>query len=693
MTDSHTQRLSFWMAAGLAVGAGSGVLFAGADLLGKGIDLAAREASQIALFFALIGALGTCPAFTLVGLALRGRVNPTSAAVTIGAMAGIAAQVALLLCLSPRGLILAVPFPWLIAWVFFHQAREHGAIAFAMGGLSVVLGAALFVPAIMSTGGPRGTMSVLATAGAALASALLLQRFAARRAWIPAVLALALGLMQVFGGRSPRSVMKHVTVDATEIAAVAPATPAARTATLPNIVLVVLDTTRRDHLGCYGNREGLTPVLDALAAEGTVYEDMIAQASWTVPSHASLFTGLYPKTHGCDYGEHRWLDDGFVTLAEMLGVLGYQTVSLSANHYLAQSNLLQGFEYRLEPWSELREADLYYWTSRAGLPTPWADHGAQNVTRLTREWFQTRYAPGRPVLLFVNLMESHWPLYPPAAWRARHLPAGVGFLEATRTSSRFYGPKWHAGQRHTDQAAETIRHLYKGSVAYQDFALGRLMDLLRERMDWDNTLVIVTADHGENLGEGQRWDHVFALNDALIHVPFVVRYPPKFPAGRRIAGQCELVDVVPTVFDMLGAPCPVGELPGASALPERFQAKPYALAQVSPYYGHLERLAEVTGFQRDTTEFLAELRTVRNGRYKYVWSSRGDHRLYDLQSDPWEERNVAASLESVASGLADVLESRFRELPQYVPRPISSSAGLDEEALKRLRSLGYIGNQ
>ena len=483
-----------------------------------------------------------------------------------------------------------------------------------------------------------------------------------------------------------------VTATPNERAGNTAARPAARTP-LPNVVVVVLDTTRADHVGAYGNTEGLTPYLDGVAAGGVVYEQAIGTADWTVPSHASLFTGLYPMSTGANFNHHRWLDARFTTLAEMLQAEGYQTAGIVANRYIEDANLQQGLERYY--FVRNNEATKLHLVAQAlGLPANWVDKGAGRAVDALRGWLATGRDPQRPFFLFVNLMEPHWRYLPPATQRRAHLPRSQSYLGATRLSASFYGINWLAGYSGNPATPAAVRALYAAEVAYQDAQLGALLDVLSAAAPPEDTLLIVTADHGENLGEAGRWDHVFAVNDYLAHLPLIVRYPRLFPAGTRVAGQCQILDVVPTVFDVLGRPLPVPGLPGRTLVPARFVPRDTTFIESVPYYGHLERMAAITGFRRDIGGFTHILRAARNRDFKLVVSSDGSEALYDLRRDPDESTNVVADHAEIAAALRESLRAWRVAQPPYVPAAPGDegpggSTPLSPAQRERLRSLGY----
>ena len=694
-SESSTWTLRDIIAAALASGLFSGAVFASSDLLMNRATASTAQCAQLILTMSLLIGLCAAPIIVLFIIIVRRMPAMPAEPVLLAFCTGLGVQIGFLFTLDIRNLEILAFVPWLLALgVYRLLDHTHGRRVLTRAFV-VCLCAAVFVPLLMSIGGLKGgKLRVLITLFILIGPSLGLQSVAIRfRMPVFALLLVAFGALQWTGTRSRAWRDQPVTAPGLETSAEsASAHPAGASAASPNVVLIVLDTTRADRLGCYGHTGNLTPRLDAFAAESTLYEQAISSAPWTVPSHASLFTGWYTVTHGCDAEPHRWLDSGFVTLAEMLHARGYETAGLVANGYVYGCNLLQGVARYLELDQNAghRGTKMYDWMSKAGAPQSWADQGAHESVISVSQWLDARGDPARPFYLFVNLMEAHWPLRPPYEQRTRQLMPGMGYREATRIGAQFYGPKWTAGEKRSPRDEEAVRRLYNAEVAYQDDRLGALLDVLRERTDLDNTLVIITADHGEHQGEHGHWDHVFSVGEALIHVPLIIRHPAAFPPGRRVPGQCQLVDIVPTVFDVLGATCPVPDLPGRTLVPQRFVPREYTYAEVYPYYGHLERLSQVTGLKRDIAEFLGYLRSVRTDQYKFVWSDRGRRNLYDIAADPAEAHDLIDEFPDIAKKLETHMTEWWSAQPRYEPRETIESTPTGEDTLRGLRGLGYV---
>ncbi len=671
---------------GACFGTAAGALIATGEVVLQAWNIKPVFALLSVFLYALIGAAAGLPFAGATWLGLRAvRVYPTPS-LALGVLSGVTLQAVLLFTVSRSLIILTLPACWILGLIIMNVTRAITVRGIAAWTLSLMV--ILIILASFAQGMHRAlpsrwlALALVVAAGGVLAMGmtLLVQRSRAATMILALLAASVLGSTVWAWNQSPR-------VPSSSALATSPQQP--------HVVLIVLDTLRRDHLGCYGSPAGLTPVLDELAAESTVYDRAYATAPWTVPSHASMFTGHYVKSHGCDSSEHLWLDDRWLTLPEMLQGENYQTVSLVANVTLELANFRQGFDHHvyLRPSRAQGELRLTSTLKRFGWPDRWVDKGSAEAVIELDDWLTHRRDESRPMFLFVNLMEPHQPYLPPQPERNRRLPDGCSAREAARLGAdEFDGTEWHARRVEPGQKADLARALYEGEVAYQDRRLGDLLDVLRTRLDLDRALLIVTSDHGENLGEGRRWGHLFAINDHLIHVPLLVRYPSSFPPGRRIPGFCQLVDIVPTVFDVLGRPVPADDLPGRTLVPEHFVARDAAFAEWAPQHFSLRTIAETLGAQGFTDRYNARLRTVVTDEYQYVWSSDGRHRMYHKLSDPDQKLNLVTNEPADARRLDDQLARWWADTPAYVRPALPAASPIDQDALETLKTLGYVGD-
>lgn len=399
----------------------------------------------------------------------------------------------------------------------------------------------------------------------------------------------------------------------------------------PNLVLVSIDTLRADRLPAYGYDRIETPALDRLVAEGVRFGRVTSPVPLTLPAHSSLLTGQYPFRHGVrDNGTFR-LDEEAVTLAEVLGREGYVTAGFVAAYVLDRRyGVAQGFDR----YTSFDEPEI---AAGVALMSSVERDGAE-VVREASEWLAAR---SRPFFAWVHLYEPHFPWEPPEPHASRH-----------------------AGRP------------YDGEVAYADELVGRLMESLRAAGHADDTLVVVTADHGEGLGDHDERYHGFLVYESTLRVPLVLWAPGRLPGGVLVEGQASLVDVLPTVLALLGVEDEPGierdgiDLRGLVAAPT---------APGRPVYS--ESMLPMLHFG------WGELRAWRDGDWKLIEAPRPE--LYDLAADAGEARNLLADEpERVAALRTALRETVAGDNPGGIA---AEQAPVDAEAMARLRALGYVG--
>ena len=462
----------------------------------------------------------------------------------------------------------------------------------------------------------------------------------------------------------------------------------------PDIVLVVLDTVRAENTSTYGHTRKTSPTLDRLAAEGALFEDATSPSTWSMPSHASLFTGRYPSSHGA-HGEHLELDQRFPTLAQVLVARGYETYCFTSNAWISDGlGLTRGFDWQDGSWKEEGGAGrnflfIYRLLDRLGLLS--GDKGGARVAENFRHWTRERPLDARPSFVFLNFIEAHFPYHQlPADYAQRYTDRPMSELK--ELSMALMGQQFGGPGRDAEEAAEPARDMYDGGVLYSDEMLRRVVEAIRERGTLDQTVLVVLADHGEVLGEwGNFFGHGPSVHQEAVSVPLVVRYPPVIPAGTRIAMPVSTLGVFGTILELAGVEAPptlhVGSLmpvvlgltdsPGP-VLSERM--KPIMLGGEGEDLGPLMR-----GSRR--------YRSYRSGDWKLVETSEGEAYLFDLASAEGESRDLAASqpeqLAVLQAGLASVrLELG---LPALDALEVGEAApDLDEATRERLRQLGYL---
>lgn len=438
----------------------------------------------------------------------------------------------------------------------------------------------------------------------------------------------------------------------------------------PNVVLVVLDTTRADHFSAYGYPRATTPSFDAFAARSIQFDRAFATSSWTVPSHASLFTGLYPVTHGATQ-ESQYLAADAETLAELLAADGYETAAFSNNAWVGEkTNLTQGFAHVGEMWRQRGPGQ------------------AVRTNRAVVEWLDTR-DPDRPFFLFVNYIEPHWTYTAPRSWQDRFLFPGV--TPAERKRANFGVVDWYLDRDSVAERLVPIRvGLYDAELAWVDAALGELLEMLRDRGLEESSLVVVASDHGENLGDNGHQGHSFTLYDSTLRVPLAIRPPGGAGAGSRRSDPVHLADVFETIAAATGVSPGGARRAGedllAGPLPDDrpLLAEYYYPAQFLAYFPEAAREgAELAPYRR-------RIRALRIGPHKLIWGSDGRHELYDVAADPGETRDLSGSAPETAQRMQAALEALVARYAADTPPPAPPAGALDPDTEANLRELGYL---
>lgn len=434
-----------------------------------------------------------------------------------------------------------------------------------------------------------------------------------------------------------------------------PAAPAG----VPNLLLITLDTLRADHVSAYGYERRTTPNIDRLAETGVLFEHAIANSSWTLPSHASLFTGRLPHEHKAD-----WLDplDGtYPTLGEVLGTRGYVTAAFAANteYVTPEWGLARGFT-RFEVYGSSVTDDIVrtlYGKKLALNLLPRVGEfdipGRKRASRVNREflrWLDDN--SGRPFFAFLNYFEVHDPYVPLRQHQAQF------FEQVTRGDLINFQFQPNVFRRkHTLTAQEIQREVngYDTCLAYLDAQLGELFrDLAARGLD-KNTLIVVTADHGEAFGNHDLFGHGNSLYIETLHVPLILVWPGRIPAGQRIAPTVSLHRVPATVLDLFGIGSSTPLLPGrslASSWSSNRDDEPREAVISEVSSGRFKESPPSYPTARGW------LQSVMTDRWHFVQSESGGTELYAWREDPEEQHDLAAT-QAGQSVIADL----GRQLP------------------------------
>ena len=439
----------------------------------------------------------------------------------------------------------------------------------------------------------------------------------------------------------------------------------------PNVIIVVPDTLRFDRVGVYGESK-LTPNIDALADSSIVYTNALSTAPWTLPTHASLFTGLYPSGHGVSWGNFK-LGDEPTTLAEIFQRQGYDTYAVSNNLLLkAENGFARGFDSFIELSTHPKVAKWRF-ALRCGMLRMLAetigierfagvDSGAAWTNWMLAKQIQRSHERKRPFFTFVNYYEAHDPYLPPSPYLEAYLTPEQQRAAKHLVQSRNDLCAHACGVRGvlSEEEIELLAALYDAEVAYQDAMIGKLVDTLRRSGEFDNTWLVILSDHGELFGEGGMVFHTAGWHYQLLHVPLIVR-PPGGVAPTRIDAPVQPVDVFATLVNAAGAEMPQGV---HHAIPLPWQPSDAPRRRVSFAETHGASLgglwtAQNRDMQTDLSRWLKWVTSVYADGYLLEIEGDKPTSLYHVAVDPSAENNLIDERADLVRSLLDEYH-RFR---------------------------------
>lgn len=510
----------------------------------------------------------------------------------------------------------------------------------------------------------------------------------------------------------------------------------------PNILLLVLDTQRADRLSCYGHAVETTPYLDRLAEEATKFKGAVAPAQWTTPTHASMFTGLYPSQHTL-HQMGTVLPAEVATIAERLQQAGYFTAALSQNPLIGavKNGLQRGFQH-ITNYNHLGAGLLTFHLNRPDMETTFAARSRQMVRFLLAEllgysrqsslhWLSPLLLPlwkrllafkggskslntrrlldeaaqlllahnkgsaKQPVFVFVNLMGVHVPYDPPRQVLARFLANSLGqrpanWLLQQANEWQVDVCNWLDFQLPDEEHKAILDACYNAETAAQDAQIGHFLERLRAGGALDNTLLVVAADHGDHLGEKRRVNHAFGLYEELVRVPLLIRDPKgDLPAGREIAPFVSTRRVFHTIVTAAGVATTAESRLTLAQVDNHSpaEAQEAVFAEAPPLQWAVERiekncpdLVQVNGYHQATGAVYAR-------GHKLI--ATGDRQeLYAVDEDPAESVDLSEQMPQRVNELRGLLQNFTRQMV-----PVAKEESQPEEdaaVLRQLRALGYL---
>ena len=443
----------------------------------------------------------------------------------------------------------------------------------------------------------------------------------------------------------------------------------------PNVIMLMIDNVRYDHVSCYGYSKKITPNIDEFAKESVLFENMFSVSSWTPPTLASMFTGKYPSHHGVL--EEIRLDHKNTTFAELLKKNGYRTLKISSSPIITEMfGFNKGFDISVEQYTKpiLRFDMQCLWGKMRNLKFG-CDKNTYYKNVLAKRLIEKNKT--EPLFLFLHYENTHSPYHPMRPFHKKILkekknadlgkvrnvfgePGFLGKILRDKNASTHEVYKYMAGNLDlTEEEIDLAVSWYDSEIAYMDYHLGELFEFLKEKNIFDDSIIIVNADHGTNLKEHRLFFHsLCSLYDTNTHVPFMI----KLPHGKKksIRGLVSLVDFMPTMLDILGIKVP-DNIDGKNLAGfKESECRKYVLGELgknSDIINSFRSLLPSYNFSA-----LQRLKFIRTNTHKLILGSEGRREFYDLRKDPDEEDNVIDKHPKESKKMEKEIMNRFKNL-------------------------------
>jgi len=443
----------------------------------------------------------------------------------------------------------------------------------------------------------------------------------------------------------------------------------------PNVILIIMDVQRASNLHCYGYEKETTPSIDKVAKEGTIFLNCISPGVWTLPSHASIFTGRYVCGHGVG-ARYNYKPVEKYTLTEIFKAKGYRTAGFcNKGHWWARYGIRddRGFdEFYTFTFSSLEE---------------WVEVGSSKEISAAIKWIKRNKT--RPFFVFINCLEPHLPYIPPEEF-IKKFAGDLSLEEAKKIQPNIWKVRMGL-EKVSEERWKKLRALYDGETACLDYRLGKLFTFLEEENLMDKTILIITSDHGDEQGEHYppHIAHQLHLYQPGIHVPLIIRHPEIFPQREKIESLVQTHDIFPTLLEVLEVKsidvwkqCQAVSLFNAL----KGQEREYALAEYQKPLLAFERMLNIDP-DYDFRKWYKSIKALIVGEYKYIWYSTGEEELYNLKEDPLEQNNLADIETGKVEEMRKKLYSILFSLDQ---RDLGDLVQGSEDNIRKLEKLGYI---
>lgn len=470
---------------------------------------------------------------------------------------------------------------------------------------------------------------------------------------------------------------------------------------MPNIIIFLLDAFRADYAGCYGNSEGLTPNLDKMAGEGVVVERMTTVAPWTGPSQASLFSGLYPNQHRCNWNTLR-MRPGVYNIFDIFHAIGYHSVASLSNDKVDNVMKLLGNHTEVVGWrTPATKIDTL--SSKVAKEMAFDEEAsrAPMIVKYFTDWLDRNKGSKLPFIAYLNVYDTHTRYRPIEPYKSTYI---------SKDDQRVLDMLWEMGgpfmlhfkemNREIEITPEMIRALkaqFKAQVKTIDDALGTLIKKLSDHGIMDNTIILAIADHGDQLGDHQfpSFHHQGSIYNCLLWIASVFHYPKGLPKGKRIATKnIQIIDVLETILDICKIKKPdfLMKSHGTSLLPYFLGQKDTPPRDCGIAMYEVPRMFIKWNLSEVDEKYLRKLLAIWDLKYKLIFSDGGYRELYNIEED-WNEQNdihehfpdMCADFEKK---FYDILESYGGIPDDYLVTAVSAEN--EGVVVERLRALGYL---
>jgi arylsulfatase A-like enzyme len=464
----------------------------------------------------------------------------------------------------------------------------------------------------------------------------------------------------------------------------------------PNVILISIDTLRADHLSCYGYQKKTSPNIDRIASEGTIFRQNYSTAVWTPPGHASMLTGLYMSEHGV-HGEQPLLEN-IPTVAEKLRENGYQTAGFVNNSQVGELvGLHRGHDLFVEVWKgtesrwigeRLVKGLLRRIREKLGLE----DMGAERTNMLFRDWLEKYVDREKPIYAFVHYIEVHNPLNPPRPYKAMYMNKPYKRVDMAKIKKVARNPLICFAEDLTlnKEEIEFIEVLYDGEIAYTDSKIGEVVGMLKKKKLFDDTMILITSDHGEHLGEHGMWSHVASLHDEILRVPLIIKYPKGIECCREVNEYTQIIDIFPTIMEVAGVSRDDLNTSGISLVQDKSRGNQYHKYVFADWEGRVPYFIQTKMKEGEkaigVNRFNIGMSMIQDNRWKYIMKSDGTEEMYDLLNkeeeiqDMESRERIRDRFRSELSGRKKTMEGQGKDLPYSV----------DKEIERNLKALGYM---